>query len=99
MTRNELRTKLEEHVDTYMIFCGAVYGVRSHFRKEDWYTNNKRHSLTVTYLLDCLFQLVRIKIKNFNYISEERRNEILERDLDEALLCKDLNKILTEMDN
>ena len=98
MTKNELRTKLEDHVDSYMIFSGASFGIRKYFRNENWYMNNVRQSITVIHLLNCLFHLVRIRFKNFIWVSEERRNDILERDLDEALLCKDLNKILTEMD-
>lgn len=99
MTREELRNRLEEHADTYIIFHGASTGIRDHFRQEDWYSNNRRHTITVIHLTNCLFQLVRIKIKNFNYIPEDSRNDILDRHLNEALQCNDLNKILTEMDN
>lgn len=98
MTREELRNRLEEHVDTYIVFHGVTKQVRRYFRNKEWYRNN-RYSPTTTILISCLFHLVRIKVKNFIFISKERRNMILERDLDEALLCKDLNKILTEMDN
>lgn len=98
MTKEELRNRLEEHVDTYIVFHGVTKQVRKYFRNEEWYRNNRRSDAT-TLLLNCLFHLVRIRFKNFIWVSEERRNDILGRDLDEALLCKDLNKILTEMGN
>ena len=98
MTKDELKSILMVHADTYMIFNGGFNGVRKHFRQEDWFLNNREHSLTVHHLTNCLFQMIRIKFKSFGYISEERRNAILERELDEALLCKALNKILNEMD-
>lgn len=98
MTREELRNRLEEHADTYIIFHGVTKQVRQYFRNKEWYRNN-RYSTTTTLLINCLFQLVRIKIKNFNYIPEDSRNDILDRHLNEALQCNDLNKILTEMDN